>query len=375
MDLKFNQEQLMIQDSVRSFIRRAYSEEAVQQMCLNEVDLSEFNKKLAELGYVGICLPENYDGEAFGPVEAGIVAEELARYSIDFGMSYGINVAVGMIVLKHGTQEQKDAFLPELIDGNRCAAVGCASPFLIGQAGKVANPDSAGDEKLVIKTDTVFCESRMPLKSWNLLPVQKENTQALAFIPSEKFEEGEIVPVLGRQLLGQIKYRPQEIVCDKAYVLEGDRGLLSDLMNWLKFFNVLSCVGNMKTVVSDTIEYAKAREQFGRPIGTFQSIQHLIVDAKIGLESALLYGRWLSWLLAKNEGDCFKITKEINMANIYVSQAYVDATNTGIQVMGGYGYMQEGHMERYARDARMTTYYMEDGFKQKNHIAKEAMVV
>lgn len=374
MHLKFNQEQLMIQDSVRSFIRRAYSEEAVLQMCLNEVDLSEFNKKLAELGYVGICFPENYDGEAFGPVEAGIVAEELARYAVDFGMSYGINVAAGMIILKHGTQEQKDAFLPELIAGNRCAAVGCASPFFLGKAGKAA-ANSAGAQKLVIKTDTIFCESRKPLKSWILLPVQKEDKQALALLPSEKFEEGEIVPVLGRQLLGQIQYLPQEIGCDKAYVLESDRGLLSDLMNWLKFFNVLSCAGNMKTVVSDTIEYAKAREQFGRPIGTFQSIQHLIVDAKIGLESALLYGRWLSWLLAENGGDCFKMTKEINMANTYVSQAYVDATNTGIQVMGGYGYMQEGHMERYARDARMANYYMEDGFRQKNQIAKEATVV
>lgn len=369
MELKLEEEQQILKDAVKSLIQRDYSEPRVAQLGRQQDTLAEFHDQLVQLDISGICFPEQYGGVNLGPVEAAIVIEELSRYAVDLGMSFGLNVAVGSMILRYGGDHQKDRYLRGLISGEMTACIGYAEPFCLGDARTIRHHMLEKNGSLIIKTDLLYSERRELAKGLMLLPVKKEEDLVLALIPLTRLCGGQPVDTLGRELLGQIAYPPQEIPCDAQQLFGRGETMLTDVANWMKFVNTLSCIGNMKTVLEKTLQYAKEREQFGKPIGTFQAIQHMIVDAKIGLDGALLYGHWLAWLLEENQRDTLKMTREINLANLFVTEAFVNAVNTGMQVMGGFGYMKESHMERYARDARMTTFAIEDGFSQRRLIA------
>ncbi|MDX9788084.1 MAG: acyl-CoA dehydrogenase family protein [Desulfobacterales bacterium] len=369
MELEVYQDRQILKDAVKNFIQRDYSEGMIGQLVLHRESLSEFNHQLSNLDITGICFPEKYGGVNLGPVETAIVVEELSRYAIDLGMALGLNLAAGMMVLRYGNESQKNHYLPGLISGEMTACIAYTEPFSLGDVDNINHRIVEENEHLMINTDAIYCEQRELSKGILLIPAKQGGEIVFALIPLTCMKAGEPVDLLGRKILGQIKYGPQEIRCGAAHLFGQGHAMVTDLMNWLKFFNTVCCVGNMRTVVEKAIQYAKEREQFGKPIGTFQAIQHLLVDAKIGLDCASLYGRWLAWLLTENDNDSLPITAEINMANAYVTEAYVNAVNTGMQVMGGFGYMEESHMERYARDARMTTYAVEDGFSQKMRVA------
>jgi len=375
MNLNLNEEQLMLKNTVRSFVSRELPEAVVSDLCLKKEYTPEFDRKIAELGLFGLCFPERYDGTDLGPIEVAIVIEQLSRYSIDFGMSYGLNLLGGLTILNFGTEIQKNRYLPELIKGDLSFSVGYYEPFLFNDKSKITGCLSTVNGKLTITGSVFYSERRDPDKNFILLPLLNEEQLAFVLLPQNLLGKGEILDTLGRDLLGLTKFTVEEIDCNEGQLLSKGEEIFIFAVNWMKFINLMSCIGNMGTVIDETINYAKEREQFGKPIGTFQSLQHLIVDTKTEVDTSRLFGYWLAWRIKKNNGNLTKVLKEINMANTYVTQAFVDAVNTGIQVMGGYGYMLENHMERYIRDARMTTYFVENSFLQKMLIAEKLGII
>jgi alkylation response protein AidB-like acyl-CoA dehydrogenase len=373
MDLKLSEEQLILKETVRSFILKEFPEDYISQLCLNKEYPPEFDKKIAELGLLGISFPEKYNGSNLGPIEVAIVIEELSRYSIDLGISYGLNLLGGLIILNFGTEIQKNYYLIGMIKGDLSFSIGYYEPFLFNDLSKINGYLSVNEGKLKINGNTIYSERRDPDKNFILLPLNKKGKLAFVLLPQNLLRKGEISDTLGRDLLGLVKYSIKDIDCREDQLLSKGKEMLTFMVNWMKLINFMSCIGNMGTVIDETINYAKEREQFGRPIGTFQSLQHLIVDTKLKIDASRLFGYWIAWQLEKthNNGKDFSLLKEINMANSYITQAFVDAVNTGMQVMGGYGYMMENHMERYIRDARMTTCFVEDAFLQKMLIAEK----
>lgn len=368
MDMEFSQEQLMLKDTVRSLIRKEFPEETVRQMCIDGEGLSALESKLVELGVSGICFPEQYGGEELGWMDVAVVIEVLSCFSIDMGMACGTNLAAGMMLLQYGSAPLVKRYLPKLISGKASACIGYAEPFMLG-ATPQADAKDGDDATIEIHSDTIYCENRKVKTGLLFLPVDLNGETTLAVVPLKDLKGGQAVNMVGRELLGQRVYPPQVVQCERHRIFEPQAQLMCALSNYLKFFNVMSMAGNMKTVVNTTTQYAKAREQFGQPIGKFQAIAHMIVDAKIGLDISTLYGYWLASQLENAKGDAGDLTREINMANTFVSQTYANITNTAIQVMGGYGYMNESHIERYARDARMTAFYVEDSYAQKIAVA------
>lgn len=368
MNIELSQEQLMLKDTARLLVRKEFNDEMIRAMIQSGDDLSLFESKLTNIGISGICFPERYGGEDLNIIDVAVVIEALSRYSIDMGMTCGINLTAGIAILRYGSEFQRKNWLTKLISGKASACFGSSEPFAFNRM-QPATVKDVGKDEVEIRLPTVFCENKPPKTALLFLPVTVKGESTLAILPLKELEIGDSVATVGRKLLGQCRIPAQVIRSKQAQLLDPHPAMMQDVTNTLKFFNVMSIVGNMKTVVERTIEYAKAREQFGRPIGTFQSIAHLIVDAKIGLDSSILYGYWLAWLLAQQNGDSSAVSREANLANTFVSQSFIKAVNTAIQVMGGYGYMNESHMERYARDARMTTFYVQDSYAQKMAIA------
>lgn len=371
MDLKLNQDQLILKNTVRSFILKEFHDDYVRQLCVENKYPPEFDCKIGELGLFGLCFPERYGGADMGPIEVAIVIEQLSRFSIDFGMSYGLNLLGGLIILNFGTETQKNQLLPEMIKGNLSFSLGYYEQFLINDLNKINGLISIFDGILKTNVITFYSEKRNQDKNIILLPLRdKEEKLVFVLLPQNLMGEGETQDILGRDLLGLKKFTIEEMGCNEGQLLTKGEEIFDYTVNWMKFINTISCIGNMKTVINETIKYAKEREQFGKPIGTFQSLKHLIVDTKTMVDASRLFGYWLAWLIMKNNGKLANLLKEINMANGFVTKSYVNATNCGMQVMGGFGYMSESKMERYSRDSGMTSYYVEDAFLQKMTVAQ-----
>lgn len=375
MDLKLNNEQLILKDTIRSLVSKEFREERVTELYRKKEYPVEFDKKIAELGLFGICFPQAHNGSELGAIETAIVIEELSRFSVDFGLSFGLNVLGGLVILNFGTESQRSGFLPRLVKGDVSFSVGYNEPFLFSPANKKRVNVSIGGSTIKGKINEIYSERRDVDKNFVLIPLYKGRKQALIVLPQKLMGDPVSVDTLGRNLLGLVRYNHTNISgLTDGFIIEHER-LFQFITNWLKFINLMSCIGNMDNVINKTIQYSKEREQFGSPIGTFQSLQHLIVDAKTAVDASQLFGYWIAWLIDKYDFDLTKILKEVNMASTFVAQAFVRVVNTGMQVMGGYGYMVEGYMERYIRDARMAAYFPEEGFLQKISIAKEFGII
>ncbi len=376
MDLNLNEEQLMLKTTVQSIVQNEFSEEYVRQLCREKKYPKELDNKLSELGLFGVCFSEKYGGAGLGFLEVGIIIEELSRYSIDLGISFGLNILGGMMIHEFGAESDKETFLPLLATGKMTFSIGYYEPFVVMDEAQITANISVNGDSVELSGKEIFSEKRDSKENHILLPVYNKNKLALLIIPEKELRYAGTVDTLGRDLLGLVKHEIGEepIQLEKALVIN-DEDSLRYLEKWLKIINLVSCAGNMKTVIENTLRYSKERIQFERPIGTFQAIQHMIVDAKIKADASRMYAYWILWLIdkEKNAGNQFDLTKEINMANVYTTQSFVDAVNAGLQIMGGYGYIVESHMERYIRDARNTTYYVEQPFLQKRQISERTV--
>lgn len=370
--MNLNEQQILIKDSVRSLMMKEFPEDRVRELCERKEFPLEFDKRIAELGIYGICFPEKYGGSNFGIIEVALVVEELSRFSIDFGISFGLNILGGLTYLLFGRDEHKEKYLPKIVNGKISFSLGYPQPFIFDSLSiENAKISASDDGKKKIEEMTIFTERRDSEKNIILSLIQlNENQSFLIFIPQQVLGKGEVIPTLGRDLLGLMKYDFKNLNLNEEWLMEDEGKRANFIKNMSKFFNFMSCIGNMQTVLEETIQYAKNRVQFGVPIGTFQALQHLISDVKVLVDISKLYGYWAAELIENNR-ETLGIEKEINMANCFITQSFIHAVNVGIQVMGGYGYIKDNNMERYIRDARMTTYFVEDSFIQKLTIARE----
>jgi len=174
---------------------------------------------------------------------------------------------------------------------------------------------------------------------------------------------------LGRRSLGtyEVFFDNVRIPAD-CIVGEPNRGwdyMLSGLQLERLMTTAAYC-GAAQDVVDQALAYAKERKQFGKPIGNFQAIAHMLADMQTDVEASRLLMLHSAWLLAQGK-DALKV---LSMAKLFGSEAYVRAANNGMQIMGGYGYIKEFDMQRHFRDARVTTITAGTSQVQRNLIAK-----
>ncbi|MBT8340303.1 MAG: acyl-CoA/acyl-ACP dehydrogenase [Desulfatitalea sp.] len=371
MDLTLTEEQTMLRDMVRSLMSKEYPEDRVQKLCAAKAYPAALDQKLTELGVMGICLPEQYGGAGLGFVEVALVVEALSHYTMDFAMSHGLNLLGGLAILAMGTDTQKNEILPKLIQGELTFSLGYAQPYLFNDPTHIRG--CLSEDGTVSPHDlSVYTERRHAENNIILVPFLSQERWVLGLVSQANLGDGRIQETMGRDLLGLTKIDMGHIHLAPDQILGQQEDAILFATNWMKFINAVAAAANMNTAMAQTVQYAKERKQFGRFIGTFQALAHLMVDTDVRVKASTLYGYWLAWLLDQGPMTMTSaaITQAINMANAYTTGAFVDTVNAGIQVMGGYGYMEEVSMARYARDARMTPYYLENQFLQKLTVAE-----
>lgn len=362
MEFSLTEEQVMLQDSVRKLMSRV----ATPEYCRETIKAKAFPHKLydafIEAGLMALPFPEEYGGMGGSLVDTALVQKEINKTSADLAMSFGGATFCGLNILRMGTEAQKQKWLPPLISGEIKLSIGLSEP-------------DAGSDLTAIRTSAVRDGDHWVingLKTWQTMAGVKDNVICLYVKtdPAAHYRNGMsliLVPnttpgVTCRKLdlLGCYCTGTYEVTFDNVRVPvenligEVNKGwdcLLSGVTEERAV--VAACdVGSALGVVEMTIEYAKERKQFGRPIGTNQAIAHMIADMKTEVFAA----RALMWnAVWAAEHKAPGALEMVTMAKMFAAETYVKVSNQAMQVFGGNGYSTEYPIERHYRDSRIHT--------------------
>jgi alkylation response protein AidB-like acyl-CoA dehydrogenase len=362
MDFELNDEQRLIKSTAREFTDSEIVERSRENARNHHFDL-EIVSKIAAQGYLGAIVPQQYGGAGLDYVSYGLIVEEIGRG--DSSVRTVISVQTSLVcsaILRWGTEEQKQHFLPRLCSGEWLGCFGLTEPD--------TGSDAANQRTRATRTGSgwMINGAKMWISMGNYARV------ALIFAQTD--------PSLGHKGLGcflvdtdQAGFKPQPIehkmglhASDTASIALEDvevpeDGLLGEVGDGFKvamsaldsgrYSVAAGCVGICQGCVEESVNYAKEREQFGRPIASFQLIQAMIADMVVKTEASRMLVWRAGWLKDMGRPN----TLETSVAKLHATEAAVECANTAIQVHGGAGYVDDHPVERYFRDVRVTTLY------------------
>jgi len=330
-------------------------------------------KQMAELGWLGITIPEEYGGSGGSMLDACIFMEETSRALAPIG-GYATTLIVAGATKKFGTEEQKQEILGGIAEG-AVEAIAMTEPEAGSDVGALTTSAEPVNGGFVLNGQKVFC-SNAHIADHILIVCRttkgpnKHEGLSMIWVPREA-EGLEIVPIktMGGEETNHLYLTDIEAPAE-AVLGEVDRAwtqLMAGL-NVERLILAATMLGIAQLVFDEVIVYVKERKQFGRPIGSFQALQHRIADMATEIEAARLMTRWVA-TLTDEEPDKM-LPREASMVKLYVTEVCKRAAVDGMQMMGGYGYASEYDMERLVRTAMVSTIYGGTSEIQRNIIAK-----
>jgi alkylation response protein AidB-like acyl-CoA dehydrogenase len=377
VDLDLTDEQLLIQETARDFVDNEVVPRARDNDRAARFD-RELASRLGDMGYLGAPVAEEYGGRDLDYVSYGLIVEEVGRG--DSSARTVVSVQTSLVcgsLERWGTEEQKRQWLPRLCSGD---ALGCFA---------LTEPD-AGSDPSAMRTRAELVDGAWRItgqKMWISLGNFAELALVFAQTDPEKRHRGIacfLVPTSSdgfssQEIHGKLGLRASDtasLAFDGVEVPEG--ALLGEVGDGFKIamsaldsgrYSVAAgCVGICEGCVRASTTYAAERRQFGVQIASFQLVQEMIADMVVRRDAARLLVRRAGIL--KDQGK--PNTMETSIAKLYATESAVECANLAIQVHGGSGYVDDYPVERYLRDARVTTLYEGTSQIQKLIIGREA---
>jgi butyryl-CoA dehydrogenase len=363
MDFELTDEQRLIRETARSFTENEIVERARENDRNEHFDV-ELVQKIAAQGYLGAIVPREYGGAGLDYLSYGVIVEEIGRG--DSAMRTVISVQTSLVcsaIVRWGTEEQKQRYLPKLCSGEWLGCFGLTEPD--------TGSDAANQKTRAKRTDSGWVINGA--KMWISLGNYAKLAMIFAQTDPEQGHRGLACFLVETE--GNPGFAPQEIHhklglrgSDTASISLSDcevpeDALLGTVGDGFKIamtsldsgrYSVAAgCVGICEGCVEHSVSYAKEREQFGRPIAAFQLVQAMLADMKVETDAARMLVYRAGYL--KDAGK--PSTTETSIAKLYATEAAVKCANTAIQVHGGSGYVDDHPVERYFRDVRVTTLY------------------
>jgi len=397
VDLALSDEQRLIEETARDFADKEIAPRAKESDREQRFD-RELAGRLGEMGYLGAPVAEDFGGRGLDYVTYGLIVEQVGR--ADSAMRTVVSVQTSLVcgsIERWGTEEQKQRWLPRLCSGEALGCFGLTEPDtgsdaaalrtraeqvnggwrLSGQKMWISLGNYAEVALIFAQTDPNANPTSQSLRNRASPSAQRQHQPhrglACFLVPtdSDGFSTQEIHGKLGLRASDTAAIALDGVeVPDDAMLGEIGDGfkVAMSALDSGRYSVAAGCVGICQGCVDASVSYATERQQFGVPIGRFQLVQELIADMVVKRDAARMLVRRAGIL--KDEGK--PSTIETSIAKLFATEAAVECANGAIQVHGGSGYVDDHPVERYLRDARVTTLYEGTSQIQKLIIGRDA---
>jgi len=381
MYLELTEEQKLIQETARDFARAEL--EPVAARLDREDDRPAFLnnlRKLAELGFMGLNVKEEYCGAAAGTVAFSVAMTEIARACASTAVTVSVNNMICEVIQAVGSEEQKRAYIPRICSGEFAAGSFALTETGAGSdpAGMITTAVPDGDGWL-LNGSKIFITSAPYAGVFVVWAVTDRSAPKGKGISCFLVEQGAPGLIIGKQeeKMGQHASATNELIFDNCRIPknalmgklnDGFRIAVGELAGGRIGIGSLG-LGLGLAAMDFATRYATERSQFGQKISDFQAIQWMIADACTELEAARLL--LMNAAFRKETGKSF--AKEASMAKMYATEAANKACYKAVQMLGGYGYTKDFPVERFARDARITSIYEGTNEIQRVIISREIL--
>jgi alkylation response protein AidB-like acyl-CoA dehydrogenase len=361
MDFELTPEQREIQSLTREFARHEIEPNAAAWDRDHHFPRDLF-AKLAELGLMGTCIPEEYGGAGADFLSYILVLEELSRGDAGVGVTVAVHTsAVTLPLLTHGTDEQRSRFVPPLARGEHLGAFALTEPEAGSDAGAVRTRAEAEGDGWRISGGKQWITNARHAGTFLVFARTDPDTPGARGVSAFVLDADHVRVTRDEEKLGLNSSVTNDIVIDGAFVsrdrLLGDENhgfrIAMQTLDGGRIGIAAQALGIAQAAYDVAREYAKERQAFGRPIAEFQAIQNKLADMSLEIDAARLLVYRAAWLKARGEAH----TEEGAKAKLFASEMARRQTGEAIQILGGYGFTKEFPVERYYRDAKITEIY------------------
>lgn len=377
MDLQLTDEQRLIADAAREFADREIIPRVRDNDRAGRFD-RELASKLGEVGYLGAPVAERYGGRGLDYIGYGLIVEQVGR--ADSSARTVVSVQTSLVagsIERWGSEEQKQRWLPRLCSGEALGCFGLTEPDTGSDAANLRTRARKTDRGWTISGQKMWISlgnaAEVALIFAQTDPAKKHKGLACFLVPtgSEGFSSQEIHGKLGLRSSDTASLSLDEVEVGEEALLgevgDGFKVAMSALDNG-RYSVAAGCVGICEGCVEASIAYAKERRQFGVPLARFQLVQEMIADMILKRDAS----RMLVYRAGALKDEGRPNTTETSIAKLYATESAVECANLAIQVHGGSGYVDDYPVERYLRDARVTTLYEGTSQIQKLIIGRAA---
>src|SRR5262245_17837570 len=351
MDFGFSEEQEMLRSSARDFLAKEAPMTYVRKMMEDERGFTDdLWRKMAELGWMGLILPEAYGGSGLDFVDMVVVLEEMGRAVLP-GPFFSTVILGGSAIADAGNAAQKETWLPKIADGSLKVSLAQLEPSARWDAEGIALEARPKDGGFVLDGTKLFVPDANVADLFVVAartPGSK-GAQGVTLLVVDAKAPGVGVTMLKTmdqtRKLGEVVFKGTAVGADRVLGAAGDGGkTLARVMDRGKVGLAAEMCGGAQKVLDMSVEYAKVREQFGKPIGSFQAIQHKCANMLVEVESSKSITYYAAWAVAN---DVPEAPLAAAMAKAYTSDAYRHTAGEGIQIHGGIGFTWEHDMHIY----------------------------
>jgi alkylation response protein AidB-like acyl-CoA dehydrogenase len=355
MDYDLGPDHALLRDTIREFLLAEVAP-VVDEHERERRFPTDIVRRIGELGWLGIPIPEDEGGAGMDTLAYAVAIEEIGRVWGSLGLIVAAHTSLGCGPLHlAGTPEQKAEFLVPMASGRVIGAYGLTEPGAGSDAGGTRTTARRDGDVWVLDGAKRFITNAGQAGTYIVTAKTGDEAISAFIVPADTpgFSVGRLEDKLGlhASATGELRFEDARIPAANLLGTEGDgfRTFLKILDGGRISIGALA-VGLAQAALDASIPYAQTREQFGRPIGSFQGVAFMIADMATEIEAA----RQLVWKAAwlKDQGRDYGLTAA--QAKLFASEVSSRATNDAIQIHGGYGYVTDYPVERYLRDAKLT---------------------
>jgi butyryl-CoA dehydrogenase len=362
MDFELAEEQQMVRETTRAFVEREVKPVA-SRLDREAIYPSELVKRLSELGLMGILVPQEFGGSGMDLLSCVVAMEEISKAWASLAVAMSVqNSLVCAPIARFGSAAQKKKYLPSLARGERLGCYALTEPGSGSDAGSIQTRAKRVGGDFVLNGNKIFTTNgnRADLAIVYAVTDPAKGKKGISAFIVEKNSPGFVVGKLEDKLglrssdTASLLFEDCRVPGENLLGTEGEGFTIAlATLDGGRIGIAAQALGIAQGCLEESVAYAQQRRQFGRAIAEFEAIQWMLADMATEIDAARLLTYRAAWLA--EQGRTF--TKEAAMAKLFASEAANRAAYKAIQIFGGYGYTKEFAVERFFRDARITTIY------------------